>query len=304
MGKIVLLDDLTINKIAAGEVIERPASVVKEMVENSIDAGAKNITIEIKNGGISLIKITDDGCGMAEDDMEIAFERHATSKIRKADDLETVTTMGFRGEALASIASIANVEMISKRLEDETGHRLVIEGGKVLEQTEVGAPVGTTITVKNLFYNTPVRYKFLKKDFTEAGYIEDAITRIALVNKDVAIKLINTGKTVIQTNGKGDFKSVVYSIYGKDIANVIIDVDYEYDDIIVTGVVGKAEIARNNRSHQLFFVNNRYVKDKNLTAAVDQAYKGVVPGGKHGFVILNVEVDPKKVDVNVHPAKL
>ena len=304
MGKIVLLDELTINKIAAGEVIERPASVVKEMVENSIDAGAKNITVEIKNGGISLIKVTDDGCGMAEDDMEIAFERHATSKIRQAQDLETITTMGFRGEALASIASIANVEMISKRAEDETGHRIVVEAGKTLEKSEVGAPVGTSITVKNLFFNTPVRYKFLKKDFTEAGYIEDAITRIALVNKNVAIKLINTGKTVIKTNGSGDFQSVVYSIYGKDIAKGIMDVDYTYEDMKVTGVVGKGEIARNTRAYQLFFVNNRYIKDKNLTAAVDQAYKGVIPGGKHGFVILNVEIDPKKVDVNVHPAKL
>ena len=304
MGKIVLLDDLTINKIAAGEVIERPASVVKEMVENSIDAGAKNITVEIKNGGISLIKITDDGCGMAEDDMEIAFERHATSKIRKADDLETITTMGFRGEALASIASIANVEMISKRQEDETGHRIVIEAGKILDKSEVGAPVGTSITVKNLFFNTPVRYKFLKKDFTEAGYIEDVITRIALVNKDVAIKLINTGRTIIQTNGSGNFQSVIYSIYGKDIASGIMDVDYTYEDIRVAGVVGKPEIARNTRAHQLYFVNNRYIKDKNLTAAADQAYKGIIPGGKHGFLILNIEMSPKKVDVNVHPAKL
>ena len=304
MGKIVLLDDLTINQIAAGEVIERPASVVKEMVENSIDAGAKNITVEIKNGGISLIKITDDGCGMAEDDMEFAFERHATSKIRKAEDLDEVTTMGFRGEALASIASIANVEMISKRAEDETGHRLVIEGGKILEKSEVGCPVGTTITVRNLFFNTPVRYKFLKKDFTESGYIEDAITRIALVNKDVALKLINSGKTVIQTNGNGDSKTVIYSIYGKDIANGIMDVDFTYEDMKVTGVVGKAEIARNNRTYQHFFVNNRYVKDKSLSAAVDQAYKGLVPGGKFGFVILNIEMDPRKVDVNVHPAKL
>ena len=304
MGNIVLLDDLTINKIAAGEVIERPASVIKEMVENSIDAGAKNITVEIKNGGISLIRITDDGCGIAEDDMEIAFERHATSKIRSAEDLDEVTTMGFRGEALASIASIANVEMISKREEDETGHRIVIEGGKILEKSEVGCPVGTTITVRNLFFNTPVRYKFLKKDFTESGYIEDAITRIALVNKDVSLKLINSGKTVIQTNGNGDSKTVIYSIYGKDIANGIMDVDFTYEDMKVTGVVGKAEIARNNRSYQHFFVNNRYVKDKSLSAAVDQAYKGLVPGGKFGFVILNIEMDPRKVDVNVHPAKL
>ena len=218
MGKIVQLDDLTINKIAAGEVIERPASCVKEMCENSIDAGAKNISIEIKNGGISLIKIVDDGCGISEDDMEIAFERHATSKIRSADDIVKVMTMGFRGEALASIAAISNVEMISKRPEDQLGHRIVVEGGKIIEKSECGAPNGTSITVKNLFFNTPVRYKFLKKDFTEAGYIEDNITRLAIVNKDVAIKFINSGKTVLQTTGNGDIKSILYSIYGKEVA--------------------------------------------------------------------------------------
>ena len=304
MGNIVLLDDLTINQIAAGEVIERPASVVKEMLENSIDAGAKNVTIEIKNGGISLIRITDDGSGIAADDMEIAFERHATSKIRSAEDLSTVKSMGFRGEALASIAAIAKVEMISKREDTEIGNKIVIEGGEVLEKTEVGAPKGTKITVENLFYNTPVRYKFLKKDYTETGYIEDAVTRIALVNKDVAITLISNGKTILHTSGNGDAKSVIYSIYGKDIANGIIDIDYNYEDMKVIGVIGKPEIARSNRSNQLFFVNNRYIKDKNLTAAADQAYKGILPIGKFGFLILNLEIDPKKVDVNVHPAKL
>ena len=304
MGNIVLLDDLTINKIAAGEVIERPASVVKEMVENSIDAGAKNITVEIKNGGISLIRITDDGCGIAKDDMEIAFERHATSKIRKAEDLEEVRTMGFRGEALASIAAIAKVEMVSKKDGEETGHRLVVEGGKTLEFTEAGRSVGTTITVQNLFYNTPVRYKFLKKDYTEAGYIEDAVTRIALVNKDVAIKLISNGKTIIQTNGNGDMKTVVYSIYGKDVATETEEIDYQYDDIRITGVVGKPVVARANRSNQQFFLNGRFIKDKNLTAAADQAYKGMIPVGRYGFLILNLDMDPKMADVNVHPAKL
>ena len=304
MGKIVLLDDLTINQIAAGEVIERPASVIKEMVENSIDAGAKNVTIEIKNGGISLIKITDDGCGIEEDDMEISFERHATSKIRKAEDLISVKSMGFRGEALASVAAIANVEMVSKTEISEFGHKLVIEGGKILEKSEIGCPKGTSITVRNLFFNTPVRYKFLKRDFTEAGYIEDAVTRIALANKDVAIKLINSGKTVLQTNGNGDYKNVIYSIYGKDIANGSIDIEYQYEDMKVTGIIGKPEIARANRSYQIFFVNGRYVKDKNLTAATEQAYKGMIPIGKYGVVMLNIEMDPSKVDVNVHPAKL
>ena len=304
MGNIVLLDDLTINKIAAGEVIERPASVIKEMVENSIDAGATNITVEIKNGGISYIKVSDNGKGIAQDDLEIAFERHATSKIRSADDLNTVTSMGFRGEALASIAAIANVEMVSKTQEQEIGYRVVVEAGNVLEKEEAGCKTGTTITVRNLFFNTPVRYKFLKKDYTESGYIEDVITRIALVNPNIAIKLINTGKTVIQTNGGGDIKSVIYSIYGKDIANGIMEVSYKYEDINIVGVVGKPEIARSNRSNQLFFVNKRYIKDKTLTAATEQAYKGLIPIGKFGFVILNIEMNPAKVDVNVHPAKL
>lgn len=304
MGNIVLLDDLTINKIAAGEVIERPASVVKEMLENSIDAGAKNITVEIKNGGISLIKITDDGVGIAEDDMEIAFERHATSKIRKAEDLESIKSMGFRGEALASIAAISKIEMVSKKEDDDVGHKIVVEGGKTVEFTEEARNVGTTITVRNLFYNTPVRYKFLKKDYTEAGYIEDAVTRIALVNKNVAIKLISNGKTIIQTNGNGDLKTLIYSIYGKDIAAEIIELDYEYEGIKVSGVVGKPVIARANRSNQLFFLNGRYIKDKNLSAAADQAYKGMIPIGRYGFIIFNLEMDPKLVDVNVHPAKL
>ena len=304
MGNIVLLDDLTINKIAAGEVIERPASVVKEMLENSIDAGAKNITVEIKNGGISLIKIIDDGVGIAEDDMEIAFERHATSKIRKAEDLESIKSMGFRGEALASIAAISKVEMVSKKENDEVGHKIVVEGGKTVEFTEEARSVGTTITVRNLFYNTPVRYKFLKKDYTEAGYIEDAVTRIALVNKNVAIKLISNGKTIIQTNGNGDLKTLIYSIYGKDIAAEVIELDYEYEGIKVSGVIGKPVIARANRSNQLFFLNGRYIKDKNLSAAADQAYKGMIPIGRYGFIILNLDMDPKLVDVNVHPAKL
>ncbi len=304
MGNIVLLDDLTINKIAAGEVIERPASVIKEMVENSIDAGANNITVEIKNGGISFIKVTDNGKGIAQDDLEIAFERHATSKIRSADDLDTVTSMGFRGEALASIAAIANVEMVSKTEEQEIGYKVVVEAGDVLEKEEAGCRTGTTITVRNLFFNTPVRYKFLKKDYTESGYIEDVITRIALVNPNVAIKLINTGKTVIQTNGNGDLKSVIYSIYGKDIANGIMELSYQYEDIKIEGVIGKPEIARSNRSNQLFFVNKRYIKDKTLTAATEQAYKGLIPIGRFGFVVLNIEMNPAKVDVNVHPAKL
>ena len=304
MGNIVLLDELTINKIAAGEVIERPASVIKEMIENSIDAGAKKITVEIKNGGISYIKVTDDGKGIASDDLEIAFERHATSKIRSADDLDKITSMGFRGEALASIAAISNVELISKTEDQDTGYKVVVEGGDILEKGEVGSPTGTSITVRNLFFNTPVRYKFLKKDYTESGYIEDVVTRIALVNPEISFKLINTGKTIIQTNGNGDLKSVIYSIYGKDISDGIVEVNYNYEDINVSGVVGKPEIARSNRTNQLFFVNKRYIKDKTLSSAAEQAFKGMLPIGKFGFLILNLNINPSKVDVNVHPAKL
>ena len=304
MGNIVLLDDLTINKIAAGEVIERPASVVKEVVENSIDAGADNISVEIKNGGISYIRITDNGKGIEADDLEIAFERHATSKIRKAEDLETVKSMGFRGEALASIAAIAKVELVTKTENSEVGHRIVVEGGKIILKEEIGCPKGTSITIENLFYNTPVRYKFLKKDFTESGYIEDTITRIALVNPNIAIKFVNAGKTVIQTSGNGDLKDIVYGIYGKDIAENIMNVEYYFEDMAVKGVIGKPSIARSNRSNQLFFVNKRYVKDKVLTSASEQGFKGILPIGKYGFLILNIEIDPHKLDVNVHPAKL
>ena len=304
MGNIVLLDDLTINKIAAGEVIERPASVVKEVMENSIDAGASKITVEIRNGGISYIRVTDNGKGIMQDDMEIAFERHATSKLRSAEDLNEIKSMGFRGEALASIAAIARVSLVSKTADSSTGYEVIAEGGKILSKQEAGCPNGTSITIENLFFNTPVRYKFLKKDFTESGYIEDVVTRIALVHPEIAIKLINTGKTVIQTSGNGDIKAVIYNIYGKEIAENLINIDYDYEDIKVTGVIGKPVISRSNRSNQLFFVNDRYVKDKTLSGAAEQAFKGFVTIGKHGFLVLNIKMDPQKVDVNVHPAKL
>ncbi len=304
MGQIVLLDELTINQIAAGEVIERPASVVKEMVENSIDAGATNIGIDVKNGGISSIRITDNGKGIAPDDMEIAFERHATSKIRSAEDLSNIKSMGFRGEALASIAAIANVEMISRTADTEFGYKVVVEAGKIIEKEETGAAIGTTITVKNLFFNTPVRYKFLKKDFTESGYIEDIVTRLALINPNISFTLTNNDKTILQTNGDGNIKNCIYSIYGKKIANAIVDVDYEYEGIKVSGVAGRPEISRNNRSNQIFFVNKRYVKDKTLSAAIEQGYKGLLTIGKHAFCIINIDLNSNDVDVNVHPAKL
>lgn len=304
MGKIVLLDDLTINQIAAGEVIERPASVVKELVENSIDAGAKNITVEIKNGGISYIRINDDGSGILPDDMEIAFERHATSKIRQADDLDTVKSMGFRGEALASISAISKVELVSKAEGNDKGYRIYVEGGDIKDKTEYASSKGTSITVKDLFYNTPVRYKFLRKDFTEAGYIEEAIQRIALANPDVAIKLVDSGKTTIQTNGSGKLEETIYQIYGKQTVDNLLPVDYTYEEYHVTGVLGKPILSRSNRTNELFYVNKRFIKDKTLTSAADQGFKGLVTVGKHGFLILNIDMDPKKVDVNVHPTKL
>ena len=304
MGKIVLLDDLTINQIAAGEVIERPAPVVKELVENSIDAGARKITIDIKNGGISYIRITDDGYGIMPDDMEIAFERHATSKIRESRDLEYVRTMGFRGEALASIAAIAKVQMLSKAIGQDNGYQIDVEGGDIVDKHEAGCAPGTSITVKELFYNTPVRYKFLKKDFTESGYIEDAIKRLALVNPNISFKFINNGKIELQTSGNGRMEDVVYAIYGKEVLENIIPVDYQYEDIYIKGVIGKPMIARSNRTNQLFFVNKRFIKDKTLSSAAEQGFKGLVTIGKHGFLILNLEMDPKKLDVNVHPTKM
>lgn len=238
------------------------------------------------------------------DDMEMAFERHATSKIRNASDLETVTSMGFRGEALASIAAISKVEMISKTGENEIGYKVNVQAGKIINKEETGCSKGTIITITDLFFNTPVRYKFLKKDFTEAGYIEDVITRIALIHPEIAIKLTSSGKTIIQTSGNGDIKSVVYGIYGKDVADNILEVNYQYEDIKVTGVIGKPVIARSNRGNQIFFVNKRYIKDKTLTSAAEQAFKGLLTIGKYGFLILNIEMSPSKVDVNVHPAKL
>ncbi len=304
MGNIVVLDELTINKIAAGEVIERPASVIKEMVENSIDAGAKNISVDVKNGGISYIRISDDGKGIDKEDLELAFERHATSKIRQADDLNEVKSMGFRGEALASIAAVAKVEMISKTENADIGNKIVVEGGDVKEFAEIGAPKGTTITVQELFFNTPVRYKFLKKDYTEAGYIEDVITRLALVHPDITFKLTNSGKTIIQTNGDGNIKNVIYSIYGKIVATACLNVNYEFEGIKITGAVGKPEIARSNRGNQLFFINKRYIRDRILTNSAEKAYKGMIPIGKFGFLILDLEMSPSLVDVNVHPAKL
>lgn len=304
MGNIVLLDDLTINQIAAGEVIERPANVVKELVENSIDAGATKISVEIENGGITSIRITDDGKGIAPDDVALAFERHATSKIRSAEDLTRVMTMGFRGEALASIAAIAKVELITRTRDQEIGTKVIVEGGDIISKEECGAPYGTTIIVRELFYNTPVRYKFLKKDFTEGGYIESAVEKIALINPSISFRLVNNRKTILQTSGNGDITTVVYNIFGKDVSQNLVNVDNEYEGVKVRGVAGKPEIARSNRTNQLFYVNGRNIKDKILSAAVEEAYRTLIPHGKFGFCIIDIRLNPELVDVNVHPAKL
>ena len=303
MGNIVLLDDLTINKIAAGEVIERPANVVKELVENSIDAGATNIIIEIRNGGKSLIKIVDNGKGISADDIPLALERHATSKIRKVEDLENTYSMGFRGEALASISSISALTMMTKT-KDENGTKVIAEAGEIVSVEEVGVPVGTTIMVENLFFNTPVRYKFLKNDATEFKYIKDWVQKAALSEINVSFKLINDGKTVFQTNGRGNIRDIIYLLYGKEIEKNLLDVNYESDNIKVTGVIGNTTIARENRKSQILFLNNRNIKNQMLTNSADQAFKGATGIGKYGFFILNLEMPASYYDVNVHPTKM
>lgn len=304
MGLIAILDDNTINKIAAGEVVDRPASIVKELVENSIDAGATHISVEIKNGGISYIKISDNGKGIAADDVEIAFERHATSKIRKESDILKITSLGFRGEALASVASIAKVTMETKTKDEHTGTRIVIEGGKTLELEEIAANKGTSITVENVFFNVPARYKFLKKDYTEAGYIEDVITRMAIIHPEISFKFVSNNKQIINTTGSGDIKLAVYNIFGKDIASELIPVEYEYKSMKVSGVIGTPKTSRSTRQYEFTYINGRFVKDKTLMTALEKAFEQNLNIGKFPFAILNLELSPSEVDVNVHPAKL
>jgi DNA mismatch repair protein MutL len=274
MGKIVLLDDLTINQIAAGEVIERPANVVKELVENSVDAGATKITVEIKKGGKTYIKITDNGKGIEKEDMPLSLERHATSKIRTVEDLENTYTMGFRGEALASIASISQFTMISKTEEEDVGIKIVAEAGDILHAEEVPVNTGTTIIVENIFFNTPVRYKFLKNDSTEFRYIKEWIQKFAMANLDISIKLINDGKIIFTSNGSGNIEDLIYVLYGKDVKENLIKVNYEENNIKITGVIGTTLIARDTRKDQIIFLNKRNIKNNILTASSDQAFKG------------------------------
>ena len=304
MGNIVLLDDLTINKIAAGEVIERPANVVKELVENSIDAGSNKIVIEIKNGGKTFIKVTDNGKGILLDDIDISFERHATSKIRKIEDLETTYSMGFRGEALASIVAISKLTMISKTKDENTGIKVIAKAGDILEKEEVATQTGTSIIVEDLFFNTPVRYKFLKQDSTEFRYIKELIQKIAMANLNISFKLLNDGKTVFSSNGSGDIKDIVYILYGRECKDNIINVDYKECGIKVTGVIGNTLMARDNRKGQIIFLNKRNIKNAMITSSIDQAFKGGIGIGKHGFFILNLEMPADFYDINVHPTKM
>ena len=304
MGKIIILDENTANKIAAGEVVERPASVVKELVENSIDAGADTISIEIRNGGVSFIKITDNGSGIDEDDAEIAFERHATSKIRSANDLEAIATLGFRGEALASIAAVSTVELTTKVRKNSYGTFIRIQGGVVKEIKQTGCPVGTTFVVRDLFFNTPARYKFLKKDSTEAGYVSDIISRIALAKPNISFKLLSSGSQVMHTPGNNDLLSAIYAIYGKETAKEVSEIKYEDSKIKITGYAGKPAAARSNRNQQSVFINGRFVKSKIITSAIDEVYKTILMKGKYAFIVLNMEINPLLIDVNVHPTKM
>ncbi len=303
MGKIILLDELTASQIAAGEVIERPASVVKEMAENAVDAGATVVSVEIKAGGIKYIKISDNGCGFDEDDAVIAFDKHATSKIMNAEDLFGVTTLGFRGEALASIAAVSDVTLISRNETAESGFMVNVKGGKIVDFSAHASSKGSTFIVRDLFFNTPARYKFLKKDTTEAGYVADTMQKLALAHPDVSFKLTCDGKLVFHSPGNNDMLSCIHSIYGKSVTDNICFIKHEQDGIKVTGYTGVREATYGNRSRQHLFVNGRYIRSKVISSALDEAYKTVTMKGKFPFAVLTVTVNPMTLDVNVHPTK-
>ncbi|MBE5881136.1 MAG: DNA mismatch repair endonuclease MutL [Lachnospiraceae bacterium] len=304
MNEIHILDSNTVDQIAAGEVVERPASVVKELVENAIDAGAKHITVEIKDGGISFIRVTDDGGGIDESQLSKVFMRHATSKISMAEDLETVMSLGFRGEALSSISAVCQVELITKTPQALTGHRMCISGGETEAPEEIGAPDGTTILVRNIFFNTPVRRKFLKTAATEGGYIADFMQHMALSVPDVAFQFVANGQTKFFTSGNGNMNEIIYRIYGKDVASEMIPVDAQGDGIRITGFIGKPVLNRANRSYETFFVNKRYIKSSLISSAVEEGYKTFLMQHKYPFVVLHFDIDPTRIDVNVHPTKM
>lgn len=303
MGNIVLLDDLTINKIAAGEVIENPAAAIKEMVENSIDAGATSVVVEVKNGGKSLIKITDNGKGISKENLPLAIERHATSKLKQIEDLEKIDSFGFRGEALASISAISRMTIISKTKENNTANKMVCEAGDIIDFSEEAGKQGTTIIIEKLFFNVPVRYKFLKNDATEFKYIKSAIEKIAISNPNVAIRLINNGKEILKTSGNGKLEDVIYVIFGKKISQNLVEVNYEDSSIKITGFVGNTTIAVDSRKDELFFLNKRYIQNKTLYNAADEAFKGDTGIGKFSFAIINLKMPPSFYDVNIHPTK-
>lgn len=303
MPNIAILNQETIDKIAAGEVVERPCSVVKELVENAIDAGSTAITVEIKEGGISFIRITDNGCGIERDQVAVAFYRHSTSKIRSAEDLLTVKSLGFRGEALSSISAVARVELITKTYDELTGTRYVIEGSKELSNEEIGAPDGTTFIVKDLFYNVPARRKFLKTAQTEGSYISDMVEKLALSHPDISFKFINNNQTKLHTSGNGNGKDIIYHIFGREISSSLLEVKHECEYFKVEGFIGKPVITRGNRNYENYFINGRYVKSNILSRAIEEAYKSFLMQHQYPFTVLYFTFF-SELDVNVHPTKM
>lgn len=304
MANIQVLDQITIDKIAAGEVIERPASIIKELVENAIDAGASAVTVEIKEGGISFIRITDNGCGIPKGEVPLAFLRHSTSKIRSVDDLSTVASLGFRGEALSSIAAIAQVELITKTKDEVTGTRYRIEGGAEKSIEDTGAPDGTTFLVHQIFYNTPARRKFLKTPMTEASHVSELMTRLALSHPEVSIQFINNGQEKLHTSGNGKLKDIIYHVFGRDIANNLLETNERIDGIQVQGFIGKPIISRGNRNYENYFINGRYVKSNIIAKAIEDAYKDFTMQHKYPFTALHFTMDGTDLDINVHPTKM
>lgn len=304
MAQITLLNQETIDKIAAGEVVERPCSVVKELVENAIDAGASAITIEIKEGGISFIRITDNGCGIDREQVPLAFLRHSTSKIRSVEDLMSVKSLGFRGEALSSIAAISRVELITKTYDNLTGTRYIIEGSKEIANEEIGAPEGTTFLVRDIFYNTPARKKFLKSAQTEGAYISDMVEKLALSHPEISFKFINNNQTKLHTSGNGNQKDLIYHIFGREIAAAILELEYECDYFKVHGYIGKPVITRGNRNYENYFINGRYIKSSLLSKAIEEAYKNFLMQHQYPFTVLYFEFYGESLDVNVHPTKM
>ena len=303
MGKINLLSQETIDKIAAGEVVERPASVAKELIENSIDAGATAISVEIKGGGIEYLRITDNGSGIEKDQIQIAFLRHSTSKIQSADDLASVRSLGFRGEALSSISAVAKVELITKTADSLLGASYIIEGAKEISLTDIGAPNGTTFIIRQLFFNTPARKKFLKSESTEGSYVFDVVEHLALSHPEISFKFLLNGKEKLMTSGNGVLSDTIYQIYGRQIASNMLDINYQDEKVSINGFIGLSIIARGNRAFEHFFVNNRYIKSANLSKACEEGYYGFLMGHQYPFFVLNINFDPELVDVNVHPTK-